>query len=561
MSQPFLTRLKSLPRILQSKNKTVQSQENINESTTSAPENIECTPEEIRARTIFKIHVKPLYRNYLRSQGMYSEPDDEEVENEPFSRIIPNYHDDHGGLRFSVYFRDGNSWSITCFEDPLSVEEHRVNSEDKSLEMAIDEIQKLSVSDKIIEMEMEKEVDDLSQYSTSKPSDGLSEIEETKLDIHQENQKVEEVMNDIKESISETTDPAIDTPYSSHITNGPPNRPLGSTDSPTPQQMTEFPTTADTLILQHELMEYFFRKILIQRRLKEATHLQCIPELYGYNFNPSLKNGILHSPGLNWIIEDDLNGAQVQLTRSKTGTDKISMLVNGRWIPLRRRKKQRFLDDLARIQVSYSTITMPNLGPFDLNFLSRRNGIFQTYDEQISVKAEIIPTVSSAQEYLCSLRNNIPSEFLAYLIDKSVPMELTSGPYPMQPPSPIFPRLRVDPYSGTIISLSDSHMVQSVPWEFASCPPLRLSCAARDRYVYSLKRHFWGLLVRDRTGNVGMGPRLDSFCGGSVVVECLLRIRQEELTSEEIEDLERRIVDSVGETYSKVKKKWESERK
>ena len=162
-----------------------------------------------------------------------------------------------------------------------------------------------------------------------------------------------------------------------------------------------------------------FEKFLIHRHLKEVTQLQCIPEIPAWEFFDRETDGIVGADG--WVAEDYRYGSQVKITNSKTSstTDKISINVNDEWIPLKGRKKQRFLDDLARIHIAYSTITSPHLGPVELTYTTNaKDGIFPYFnlqDGKTSLTADVIPTVKFPKTYFLRLRHRAPP-FLKHLV-------------------------------------------------------------------------------------------------------------------------------------------------
>ena len=365
------------------------------------------------------------------------------------------------------------------------------------------------------------------------------------------------VGNIINDTNLEMTDPRNSDPSSSD------NIPTSPSSSTTLESPTDLPS------LQHPLINHFLQKLLVQNPLKHHTNLSSIPTIHDYNFRPYLQNGLLKVQGLNYIIEEDSPGVPIRLSRSSKcgGTDKIEMFVGGKWVDLSGRKKERFLDDLARIQVAYSTIMSSDLGPVKFQFTTiPREGFFPCVqlDDTTFITADVIPSISSPEEYLQTLHRLIPSRsFLKYLLRTETPPTLNSGPYPLQPITPLWSHLFINPSSGKITFLSNCHEMQSVPWEIASFPSssIQLSSNSKQRYIYSLKRHFWGYLIQQKTstdsGKLGLYEL--AFSHKLIGVECLLRSQQQpELSPEEIEGLEKYIVkSSTRRSYKKDKKLWE----
>jgi hypothetical protein len=252
-------------------------------------------------------------------------------------------------------------------------------------------------------------------------------------------------------------------------------------------------------------------KVIVQCHLKEITNLACIPEIHASHAwvgsGPEMISGTGQKhpiEELSWILEDSVEGSRIKVYHGGAGkgSDKIFYQGSkGNWIRLSGRRKERFLDDLARIQVAYSFITFPHLGRLSLHQCSPNEETFfplrQLDDRVGAVKVDIQPT-DSVKDYQTSL---------------GIETDLLPGPYPLQPILPIWDNLLINSQTGKIILLKNSSLAKSVPWEVAAQPPLTMSKKSHAKYVYSLKRHWFGYYIRARQGNCprALMPRLDQL--------------------------------------------------
>lgn len=318
-------------------------------------------------------------------------------------------------------------------------------------------------------------------------------------------------------------------------------------------------------ILPRELYPVpFLAERIIQRHIKEVTQLPCIPEIFMSKDSPP-GNIDDNMPGLSFLISEYPLGVDIRVIPSRKGSDEIQIHLNGRWRPLTGRKKQRFLDDLARIQVSLATFTSPHLGPLLIQRTTDMGGIFPVFqlDKETFMAADIVPFFSSVKEYLLCLLPGNP--FLFHLSSIAVGRHTPiPGPYPFALPSPIWGRLLVHPKTGEISHL-DVRELRSVPWEIASRPPLKLSPRSRERYTFYLKRHFGGCLLRIREEHVKfpLQPRLDqlAFDKDLEIIDLISKARSVEIP-EKIEELEREMLAKVlgRRDYRKCKMEWVKQR-
>ena len=307
-------------------------------------------------------------------------------------------------------------------------------------------------------------------------------------------------------------------------------------------------------------------KLIIQGGLKELTGLGCIPSIHDcgiwLDFSPEIRNRMpSRTPpqkGLSWILEDPGYGVPINVTRSSKGTDKIFMLIDGQSIPLAGKRKERFLDGLAGIQIAFSMIRSQSLGTISLTTFTGDNGLvpaFELDDRFDSMTAEIIPTHASVESYFRAILDTpcIPP-FLRYLANIGLTfLTPLSAPYPLCPPSPLWTHVLVDPATGGITHLRDVHLSRTVPWEIAAQPPLRLSRKERSRYLSAFKRHCFGSYQKE--------PRVDELSRTEDIVECILRMK-EVRRGEEERRLEEQMVSLLFGTrdVERRKIKWEKER-
>ncbi len=252
-------------------------------------------------------------------------------------------------------------------------------------------------------------------------------------------------------------------------------------------------------------------RVIVQRHLKELSNLACIPEIHASHAwvgsGPEIIRGIGQQypiEELSWLLEPSVEGSRIKVEHAAEGKASDKVFYQGRkgnWIRLSGRRKERFLDDLARIQVAYSFITFPHLGRLSLHQCSlNADAIFpirQLDDRVGAVKVDIQPT-DSVKRYRTSL---------------GIETELLPGTYPLQPILPIWDNLLINSDTGNIILLKNSSLAESVPWEIAAQPLLTMSTKSHAKYVYSLKRHWFGYYVRVRQANSPrtLMPRLDQL--------------------------------------------------
>jgi hypothetical protein len=293
---------------------------------------------------------------------------------------------------------------------------------------------------------------------------------------------------------------------------------------------TQSPTAAESPTTPTSESPAFFAllpRVLIQPRLKEITSLACIPTIH-YTQIP-----LDPADDLNWIIEDDPPGVPVRLAATSPlrpgKSDRLEICVDGKWTRLRRRMKERFLDDLARIQVAYSIITSEHLGPLvPMQVTNERSGMFNRLKLTESfIIADIEPTFPTPKEYILS---HSQDSFTSHLLSKATESmtTFTSGPYPLSLPDDILSNVLVHPITGNITRLSHCWNTGTIPWELACLAPLQLSPPARKRYNYSLKRHYFGALVRNRGCNPDAPKVYEvAVAEGREVWECICGVGRE----------------------------------
>jgi hypothetical protein len=266
--------------------------------------------------------------------------------------------------------------------------------------------------------------------------------------------------------------------------------------------------------VERPISYYIGRKLLIQQNLKEMTNLNCIPRLAAAELKFCAETG--SQPQLaTWVAEARLEGVvSVRVIKSEKGSDHLWMYDRtGAQERLKRDKKRRFLDDLARIQVAYASITSPTLGRICLRESEHAldKGLFDEMpDRTWECVSGITPTAENPAEWMQSVINANPSSSADKVakLDFGDSSDHIPGPYPLIPPEPLLENIEVDPETGNIIGLYNSYETESVPWEVAAQCPLNLSAKSRARYQHSLKRHFWGQHLRRR---VLPEPRLDQI--------------------------------------------------
>ena len=257
--------------------------------------------------------------------------------------------------------------------------------------------------------------------------------------------------------------------------------------------------------------EQILYRFMVQRYLKEMTDLPCIPEIHAtqawVGSGPEVRNGMgQHYPveELSWLVKDSVKGVKVKVSHDPEGkgTDKIYYRgTKNNWIRLSGREKERFLDDLARIQVAYSFITFPHIGTLSLRQCR--------LDEDTSIPAlqldDRVGTVTVDIESTISAKD--------YLTSAGIDTDPLPSPYPLQPILPIWENLLINPESGNIVLLRNSSLARTVPWEVAAQSPLKLSRRSHEKYIHSLKRHWFGYYVRIRQdeGRQISLPRLDQL--------------------------------------------------
>lgn len=253
---------------------------------------------------------------------------------------------------------------------------------------------------------------------------------------------------------------------------------------------------------------YIGSKLFIQQELKKLTNLDCIPELAAGERQFCLDTGSQLQLG-TWVAEERLEGVvSVRAVKSVKGSDHLWMYSpTGAKKRLRRDKKRRFLDDLARIQVAYASITSPTLGRVCLMESEHAldKGLFDEMpDRNWGFVSGVTPMAEDPAKWMQSL---VKSDKVDQL-DFGDSSDYIRGPYPLIPPEPLLDNIQVDPETGNIVGLCNSYDTESVPWEIAAQCPLNLSAKSRARYQNSLKRHFWGQHLQRR---VLPEPRLDQI--------------------------------------------------
>jgi hypothetical protein len=221
------------------------------------------------------------------------------------------------------------------------------------------------------------------------------------------------------------------------------------------------------------------------------------------------------------------------------------------------------LHDLARIQVAYSTLKSPNLGPLEI-VLKEDNPFFRIDDRFPGLDPKIIPSEMSVQEYIFHLAgcaDNLPP-FLAYLVEEGISrLDPLPGPYPLAPVGPIWSNLVVNPETGNIVGLHNSFEAHSVPWEIAARPLLKLSPRSHARYVQSLKRHWFGALVRARQSEreFQLEPRLDQLTYSQDIIDVIMQIK--ETSQDHLKVIEERMVAILypEEDFNIFQSRWERE--
>jgi hypothetical protein len=305
-------------------------------------------------------------------------------------------------------------------------------------------------------------------------------------------------------------------------------------------------------------------KVIVQQHLKQITELDCIPRIISAQpwLDSSVEkvDGIQRQPhpdSLSWVLEDCQVGTNIKLTRAASGTHKIHYWDSRRnkWIRLCGRNKERFLDDLARVQVGYSMITSPRIGELVLQECPNGGGelfpVTKLDDRFNPVTVDVVPEDPSPWSRPWDNIVTIPtnaSSFLSSLISGAITgLTTIRGPYPLQPAGDIWSNININPKSGKIIHLRNSWQAQAVPWEVAAQPPLKLSGKSQERYRYSLKRHWFGYLVRSQQDarEFPPEPRLDQlvFENGELV-ELLLSTR-EIMSDDELKELEKKLEEII----------------
>ena len=255
----------------------------------------------------------------------------------------------------------------------------------------------------------------------------------------------------------------------------------------------------------------YLREVMLRDELAETTQLNCFARICHCQVDREVSPVSGLPRGLTWVIKEADTGAHVEVAPSAQGSDKIFMLIKSKRVRLSGRKKQRLLDDLARIQVMYATITSPNL--LTPTGTCRDNGMFsanlQEPDFDI-VNADTTPMGPSTEAYALHL---LETTGLGKFSDFINSLRLLAGSYPLSPPMPIWRHISIDPQTGKITQLRYGDGTQTVPWEVAFCHPFRLSKRSRERYRHSLKRHLFGRLVRFRDENNKFGEQTNVGLG------------------------------------------------
>lgn len=568
------------------------------------------SPEQVNLYNLlayFKAIVERLYRNHLGSQGVPIPKASTFTVSRPFVTVIPVWV--NGGEVFiDARFFDGHSWAIFCCEETTSDAIVPQESSFAPPETSTQIVGTIPLSNEGSEttlaetLQDETVLSDVTESSNVESVKGKGVLIETAAPASTANNptktacKPEMANEDFHKAVltTETLPPfANSNSQESHIEQGL----VGSSKSlvhhggntqPSQVQSTTHSQPADSIMpasptlltatieasssekpapVLSEHLIHFLRRIIIQRHLKTTIQLPCIPEIPACEFVPTIVDNVVRTKGLNWIIEENPLGSPVKLSRSTTrGSDKILILVNNEWISLSGRKKERLLDDLAHIQVAYSTLGLANLGPVVLQYsVDPMEGIspkFRIGENSGTIFADVRPSKMLPADYMQSYPVNAPP-FLAHLASAAIPrIKPIPGPYPLQPPSPIWPHLLINPETGNITCMRNSFHAESVPWEIASRPPLQLSPRSQARYAYSLKRHFFStvLRARDLPYDIPMDPRLDelAFSPHLEIIDLIVRMR-EISSKEELDVLERRMVVLVLglKDYKKCKANWE----
>ena len=317
-------------------------------------------------------------------------------------------------------------------------------------------------------------------------------------------------------------------------------------------------------------LNIFYNKEILQRRLiqthlKNLTGFECIPQIIACQLGRGIPIPLDDESSetyVTFLIEEAPKGGVPVRTlgsSSPNGSDQIEIQVDGNWVRLSGSKKKQFLEDLASIQVSYSMFTATSLGPVEIT--STNKGLFPPFklDPHFGfLSADVVPESSSARDYFHSRCLSETRTQLWLTALKTIgKLKFVDGPYPLSPPTPIWPNLLVDPATGHITHLANSHKTSAVPWELAAQAPLHLSSRSQHRYKLSMNKQYWACLIRgpqyltNRWGDVNE-PRLDqvAFSLETKIVECILRINEVE-TKKQGEELERRIKVLVDEMYQR----------
>jgi len=325
------------------------------------------------------------------------------------------------------------------------------------------------------------------------------------------------------------------------------------------------PTLLDTYTLHRQLflsdLATFYNptillQSLLQPYLKTHTSLPCIPDLHPsqswLDQIPEIVGGkpsAWHPAGQTWVVQNFKFGVPVYLDRHR-GKDRICLNVNGKKEILKGRKRERFLDDLARIQASYATLTDSHLGELELFPTSDVDPTAFPLDDRLGVSVSVKANgrFSSPYEFFTQYIPDDTNPFLQSLIRQAISqIDYAPGPYPLQPIRPLHGNICVCPKSGSITRFDRSHHVASIPWELASHAPLTLTPRERKKWMYSMKRHCLGCAIR-KGGEVSGEERLVWREGkGGEVVDLVLEWRRMVLGEVECDEdgargFERRLV-------------------
>ena len=332
--------------------------------------------------------------------------------------------------------------------------------------------------------------------------------------------------------------------------------PVSTPISPTPEDPPPVAAFYDVVLLN---------KLVIQGGLKELTGLSCIPSIHGWGIwldsSPEIRDRTQYrcpQKGLSWSLEDPAYGVPVNVECTPKGQDKLFILVDGQPVALTGKKKERFLEGLAGIQIAFSLIRAPMLGNISLGTFEGDIGIlpaFELDDRFQSITADIVPSHTTVEDFFRNMLDNpVIPPFLRYLGNISLTfLTPLSGPYPLAPPSPLWAYVLVDPATGMITHLRDVHLSRTVPWELASQPPLLLSQKSRAKHIASFKRNCFGTYKKE--------PRVEDITRTEDIVECLLRMTDVKGREEE-RKLEERMVWLLFGTKDVDRRKirWEKER-